>query len=115
SDDVISSAAYRIGPTEVESILLEHPAVADSAVVGKPDELRGEVVKAYIVLTKNHQPSEDLKRDIQLYAKNKLSKHNYPKELEFVDDLPKTPSGKIMRRLLRDKEYEKAGKKVTKV
>jgi acetyl-CoA synthetase len=112
SDDVISSAAYRIGPTEVESVLLEHPAVAESAVIGKPDELRGEVVKAFVVLKRSYKPSPDLIQEIQLFAKNKLSRHNYPRELEFVDDLPKTPSGKIMRRLLRDREYEKAGKKV---
>jgi acetyl-CoA synthetase len=115
SDDVISSAAYRIGPTEVESVLLEHPAVAESAVIGKPDELRGEVVKGFVVLKRSFKPSMDLMKDIQLFAKNKLSKHNYPRELEFVDDLPKTPSGKIMRRLLRDREYEKAGKKVGRV
>ena len=115
SDDVISSAAYRIGPTEVESVLIEHPAVAESAVVGKPDDLRGEVVKAFVVLKKDYQPSGDLMKDIQLHAKNRLSKHNYPKELEFVVDLPKTPSGKIMRRLLRDKEYQKAGKRAAPV
>ena len=114
-DDVISSAAYRIGPAEVESVLIEHPAVVESAVVGKPDDLRGEVVKAFIVLKSTYSPSEDLKQAIQLFVKGKLAKHNYPRELEFVDDLPKTPSGKIMRRLLRKAEYEKAGKKISNI
>lgn len=115
TDDVISSSGYRIGPTEVESVLIEHPAVAESAVVGKPDDLRGEMVKAFIVLTSKYQPSDGLKQEIQLFVKNKLAKHNYPRELEFVDDLPKTPSGKIMRKVLREKEYERAGKTLTRV
>lgn len=110
SDDVISSAGYRIGPTEVESVLIEHPAVAESAVVGKPDELRGEVVKAFVVLRGDYQPSESLKQEIQLFVKNRLAKHNYPRELEFMGELPKTPSGKIMRKVLREQEYERADK-----
>jgi acetyl-CoA synthetase len=114
-DDVISSAAYRIGPAEVESVLIEHPAVVESAVVGKPDDLRGEVVKAYIVLKDTYPSSEELKEDIKTFVKGKLAKHNYPKELEFMSDLPKTPSGKIMRRVLREKEYEKAGKTFSKL
>lgn len=115
ADDVISSSGYRIGPTEVESVLIEHPAVAESAVVGKPDDLRGEMVKAFIVLTSKYQPSDGLKQEIQLFVKNKLAKHNYPRELEFVDDLPKTPSGKIMRKVLREKEYERAGRTLASV
>jgi acetyl-CoA synthetase len=108
NDDVISSAAYRIGPAEVENVLIEHPAVAESAVVGKPDKLRGEVVKAFVVLKPNYQPSDSLKEEIQLFVKNRLAKHSYPREIEFVNDLPKTPSGKIMRKVLREKEYERA-------
>jgi acetyl-CoA synthetase len=114
SDDVISSSGYRIGPTEVESVLIEHPAVADSAVVGKPDHLRGALVKAFIVLKRDYQPSESLKQEIQIFVKNRLAKHNYPRELEFVDDLPKTPSGKIMRKVLREQEYERTGESLTR-
>lgn len=110
SDDVISSSGYRIGPTEVESVLMEHPAVAECAVVGKPDELRGEVVKAFVVLKEKYHPSDSLKEEIQMFVKNRLAKHNYPREIEFANDLPKTPSGKIMRKVLREKEYERAGK-----
>lgn len=115
ADDVISSSGYRIGPTEVESVLIEHPAVAESAVVGKPDELRGEMVKAFIVLRGKYQPSDGLKQEIQLFVKNRLAKHNYPRELEFVDDLPKTPSGKIMRKTLREEEYKRTGKTLARV
>jgi acetyl-CoA synthetase len=111
TDDLISSSGYRIGPTEIENVLIEHPAVAESAVVGKPDELRGELVKAFIVLKSNYQPSEALKDEIQLFVKNRLAKHNYPRELEFIEDLPKTPTGKIMRKILREKEKEQAGGK----
>jgi len=114
ADDVISSSGYRIGPTEVESLLIEHPAVAESAVVGKPDELRGELVKAFVVLGRNQQPSESLKQEIQQFVKKRLAKHNYPREIEFVDELPKTPSGKIIRKVLREKEYEKSGKKLVR-
>jgi acetyl-CoA synthetase len=100
-DDVISSSGYRIGPFEVESCLMEHPSVCECAVVGKPDELRGEIVKAFVVLNESFHPDEDLKRDITELCRRKLSKHNYPREIEFIEELPKTSSGKIQRIKLR--------------
>ncbi|MDH3637138.1 MAG: AMP-binding protein [Gammaproteobacteria bacterium] len=102
SDDIISSASYRISPFEVESVLLEHDAVAESAVVGKPDELRGEIVKAYIVLASGFTPSEELKKEIQAYVKKTTAPYKYPREIEFRDHLPKTISGKIRRVELRE-------------
>ncbi|WP_066304020.1 AMP-binding protein [Bacillus sp. FJAT-29814] len=101
NDDIISSAGYRIGPFEVESAIMEHVAVAETAVIGVPDERRGEVVKAYIVLKTSYVPSKELEKDIQQYVKSNLSAHEYPRMIEFVDALPKTPSGKIQRFLLR--------------
>lgn len=101
ADDIISSAGYRIGPFEVESSLIEHSAVAEAAVVGKPDATKGEIVKAYVVLKANVQPSDELANELSMFVKNKLSKHQYPREVEFVDDLPKTPSGKIQRFILK--------------
>lgn len=100
-DDVITSAGYRIGPFEVESSLIEHPAVIEAAVVGKPDEAKGEIVKAYVVLHPSYQPSNELIEELKDYVKNNLSKHQYPREIEFIDELPKTPSGKIQRFLLK--------------
>ncbi|WP_077210576.1 acyl-CoA synthetase [Bacillus dakarensis] len=107
ADDVISSAGYRIGPTEVEASLMEHPAVLEAAVVGKPDKTKGEIVKAYIVLNQGYEPSDELSETLSLFVKNKLSKHQYPKEIEFIDSLPKTQSGKTQRFLLKKREYEK--------
>ncbi|BBO74620.1 acetate--CoA ligase [Desulfosarcina widdelii] len=100
-DDVISSSGYRIGPFEVENCIIEHPAVAECAVVGKPDTLRGEIVKAFIVLNKNYTASEALKKDVIELCRDRLSKHNYPREIDFIKELPKTSSGKIQRRKLR--------------
>ncbi|SER86529.1 acyl-CoA synthetase [Psychrobacillus sp. OK032] len=102
SDDIISSAGYRIGPFEVESSLLEHPAVSEAAVVGKPDDAKGEIVKAFIVLNKPYEASADLGKELSTYVKEKLSKHQYPREVEFLDSLPKTQSGKIQRFLLKE-------------
>jgi len=104
ADDVIKTAGERVGPFEVESALIEHPAVAEAGVIGKPDQLRGNIIKAFIVLTPGYKDSEDLKTDIQKFVKTKLAGHAYPREIEIVDKLPKTRSGKIMRRLLRAKE-----------
>jgi acyl-coenzyme A synthetase/AMP-(fatty) acid ligase len=101
SDDVILSAGYRIGPFEVESILIEHPAVVESAVVPLPDEDRGSVVKAFIVVGENYAPSEDLAQEIQAYCKENTAPYKYPRSLEFIDELPKTTSGKIRRVELR--------------
>lgn len=101
SDDLISSAGYRISPFEVESALIEHEAVAESAVVGKPDETRGQIVKAYVILAKGYSPSEELAKDIQDFCRGITAPYKYPREIEFVDALPKTISGKIRRVELR--------------
>ena len=101
SDDIITSAGYRIGPFEVESTLLEHPAVAESAVVGKPDAERGEIVKAFVVLRSTYAPSPELASELQHHVRQRLSTHAYPREVEFMNSLPKTPSGKIQRFELR--------------
>ncbi|MEZ5651445.1 MAG: AMP-binding protein [Burkholderiaceae bacterium] len=101
SDDIISSAGYRISPFEVESTLLEHPAVAESAVVGVPDDLRGQIVKAYVVLAEGFQPADELAVDIQEFVKANTAPYKYPREVEFRDSLPKTISGKIQRVNLR--------------
>jgi acetyl-CoA synthetase len=107
-DDLITSAGYRIGPFDVESCLIEHPAVAESAVVGKPDPERTELVKAFVVLRPDHARSPELAADLQQFVKQRLAAHAYPREVEFVDELPKTPSGKIQRFVLRQREIEKS-------
>jgi len=104
ADDVIKTAGERVGPFEVESALIEHQAVAEAGVIGKPDELRGNIIKAFIVLTPGYTESEELKADIQKFVKSKLAGHAYPREIQVVKTLPKTRSGKIMRRLLRARE-----------
>ena len=104
ADDVIKTAGERVGPFEVESALIEHPAVAEAGVIGKPDQLRGNIIKAFIVLTPGYKDSPQLKEEIQKFVKTKLAGHAFPREIEIVDKLPKTRSGKIMRRLLRAKE-----------
>ena len=101
ADDVILSADYRIGPFEVESALLEHPAVAESAVVGAPDADRGEIVKAFVVLRPGHDPTADLIGELQEHVKTLTAPYKYPREIAFVDELPQTPSGKIQRSELR--------------
>lgn len=108
ADDVINSAGYRIGPLEVENALLEHPDVQECAAVGSPDEQRGEVVKAFIVLKAAAVASERLAKEIQEHVKRVTAPYKYPRKIEFVAELPKTPSGKIQRRLLRDREYGQA-------
>lgn len=102
SDDVISSAGYRIGPFDVESCLLEHPAVAESGVVGKPDTQRGAIVKAFVVLHPNHTADDALRAQLQEHVRDRVGKHAFPREIDFVDSLPKTPSGKIQRFMLRN-------------
>ncbi len=102
ADDVIISAAYRIGPFEVESALLEHEAVAESAAVGKPDPERGEIVKAFVVLRPGHEGDDALKRALQDHVKRVTAPYKYPREIEFVESLPKTRSGKIRRVELRE-------------
>lgn len=100
-DDVINSSGERIGPFEVESKLVEHPAVAEAGVIGKPDPTRGEIIKAFISLREGYTPSEELKAEIARFVKEGLSAHAAPREIEFKDKLPKTRSGKIMRRVLK--------------
>lgn len=106
ADDIITSSGYRIGPFEVESCLIEHPAVAEAAVVGKPDKAKGEIVKAYVILREGYKPSDELGEELSLFVKNRLSKHEYPREVEFVEQLPKTPSGKIQRFKLKQQLYQ---------
>ncbi|WP_296572229.1 AMP-binding protein [Phreatobacter sp.] len=102
-DDVITSAGYRIGPGEIEDTLLKHPAVSLAAAVGKPDALRTEIVKAFIVLKDGVEPSPELADHIRDFVKTRMSAHSYPREVEFIDALPMTTTGKIIRRLLRDR------------
>jgi len=109
SDDVIISAGYRIGPFEVESACLEHPAVAEAAVVASPDERRGHVVKAFVVLAAGHDPSDGLAREIQAFVRDHHSAYAYPRKVEFVSELPKTLTGKIRRIELRRREFPAAG------
>ncbi|MDH3365560.1 MAG: acetate--CoA ligase [Thermoplasmata archaeon] len=104
ADDVIKTSGERVGPFEVESALIEHEAVAEAGVIGKPDQLRGNIIKAFIVLTPGHTESDELKEDIRKFVKSRLAGHAYPREIDIVKSLPKTRSGKIMRRLLRAKE-----------
>jgi acetyl-CoA synthetase len=106
SDDLINSAGYRIGPFEVESALVGHPAVAEAAVIGKPDPLRGEIVIAFVVLKPGRSASDDLAEELRRFVKTRLSAHAYPREVTFVDQLPKTTSGKIQRFLLRARAAE---------
>jgi acyl-coenzyme A synthetase/AMP-(fatty) acid ligase len=108
SDDVILSSGYRIGPFEVESALLEHPAVAESAVVSSPDETRGEVVKAFVILAPGYEGSDALRAELQKHVKNVTAPYKYPRSLEFVETLPKTVSGKIRRVELREREWGSA-------
>lgn len=111
-DDVIIMAGYRIGPFEIESMLSEHPAVAESAAIAAPDADRGEVLEAYVVLSDGWEPSDALRQDLQGFVKNHYAAHAYPRSIHFIQELPKTPSGKIQRYVLRQQrrsEVEKAG------
>ncbi|NBB48230.1 AMP-binding protein [Rhizobium sp. CRIBSB] len=107
-DDVITSSGYRIGPAEIEDCLIGHPAVRLAAVIGKPDALRTEIVKAFVVLQEGYAPRPSLAVEIRDWVKTRLSMHEYPREVEFVAELPLTTSGKVIRRLLRDQEIAKA-------
>ncbi len=108
ADDVIISAGYRIGPFEVESACIEHPAVREAAAVASPDEKRGSVVKAFVVLAEGYEPSDELAQEIKTFVREHLSAYAYPRLVEFVDDLPKTLTGKIRRVELREEERERA-------
>jgi acetyl-CoA synthetase len=107
ADDVIISAGYRIGPFEVESACVEHPAVKEAAAVASPDERRGDIVKAFIVLAAGHEPGDELAAEIKAHVRERHSAYAYPREIEFVDDLPKTLTGKIRRVELREAERER--------
>lgn len=105
-DDVIMTSGERVGPFEVESKLVEHPAVAEAGVIGKPDPVRGEIIKAFVALREGFEVTEELKEDIRQFVKNGLAAHAAPREIEFRDKLPKTRSGKIMRRVLKAWELD---------
>ena len=107
ADDMFKAAGYRIGPSEIENCLVKHPAVANAAVVPSPDETRGSVVKAFIVLAAGHLPSRAIEEDIRQHVRRHLAPYEYPKEIEFIDALPMTTTGKVQRRVLRDREREK--------
>jgi acetyl-CoA synthetase len=109
TDDIISSAGYRIGPEEIEQCLLRHPAVALSAAIGIPDEVRGEAIKAFVRLVDRVDRTDQLKREIQDFVRRRLAAYEYPREIEFVDELPLTVTGKIRRSELRRLERERAG------
>ena len=106
-DDVIKSSGYRIGPFEVESALLEHPAVLECAITAVPDPDRGQIVKATVVLAKGFKPSDDLKKELQNHVKKVTAPYKYPRIVEFVDELPKTISGKIRRVQIREADNNK--------
>jgi acetyl-CoA synthetase len=114
-DDVITSAGYRIGPGEIEDCLIGHPDVAFAAAVGKPDPVRTEIVKAYIVPKQGVAPSDELARQIQLWVRSRLSAHEYPREIEFVDDVPLTTTGKVIRRIFREQARQEAGAKSSSI
>ncbi|MBP5605113.1 MAG: AMP-binding protein, partial [Ruminiclostridium sp.] len=104
NDDIIKSSGYRIGPFEIESVLMQHPAVLECAITGAPDPIRGIVVKATIVLAKGYTPSEELKKELQTFVKKNTAPYKYPRQVEFVDELPKTISGKIRHNAIRSKD-----------
>jgi acetyl-CoA synthetase len=103
-DDVIISAGYTIGPIEVEAAVIKHPAVEECAVIGSPNKDRGDVVKALVVLKREYEPLGSLAEEIKAFVKSRLSKHEYPREIEFLRELPKTADGKIKRKELRERE-----------
>ena len=105
---MFKAAGYRIGPSEIENCLVKHPAVANAAVVPKPDAERGNLVKAYVVLSVGFAPSEALVVELQNHVRGLLAPYEYPKEIEFIDQLPMTTTGKVQRRVLRLREQEKA-------
>ena len=107
TDDLIKSSGYRIGPFEIESVIMELPYVLECAVTAAPDAIRGQVVKASIVLVKGTEGTDELKREIQEYVKSHTAPYKYPRIVEFLDEMPKTVSGKIRRTELRARNQEK--------
>ena len=114
SDDVITTSGYRVGPFDVESALLEHPAVVEAAVVGKPDPQRTEIIKAFIILQDGYRGTPELAEELRLHVRNRLAAHAYPREIEFPDELPKTPSGKVQRFILRQQEINRTKEQQTR-
>lgn len=110
NDDVIKCSGYRIGPFEVESALMEHPSVLECAITAVPDPVRGQVVKATIVLARGYEPSDSLVKELQNHVKHATAPYKYPRVVEFVDELPKTTSGKIMRTAIRANDMQKLQK-----
>ncbi len=108
TDDVITTSGYRVGPFDVESALIEHPAVVETAVIGKPDPERTELIKAFVVLDPQYRPTPELAEELRLHVRKRLAAHAYPREIEFVAELPKTPSGKVQRFILRNQEVAKS-------
>ena len=106
---MINSAGHRIGPGEIEDCLIKHPAVAQAAVIGRPDPLRGELIKACIVLSNGHSPSDALAEEIKMGVKQRLAQHEYPRIIEFMDELPMTTTGKIRRTELRAVDRQQKG------
>jgi acetyl-CoA synthetase len=104
ADDVINTAGHLVGPFEVESALIEHPAVAEAGVIGKPDPMAMELIKCFVALKRGFAPGETLRKELLAHARKRLGAVVAPKELEFMDNLPKTRSGKVMRRLLKARE-----------
>jgi acetyl-CoA synthetase len=107
---VIKSSGYRIGPAEIESCLVKHAAVANAAVIGKPDAARGAIVKAFIVLQPGFSGNKELVDDIQQHVRARLAPYEYPREIEFIEALPMTTTGKVQRKELRKREAAKLGK-----
>jgi len=112
NDDVIKSAGYRIGPSEIEDCIIAHPAVSNAAAVGVPDELRNEAVKCFVVLAPSYKHAspgilDNLRKELMEHVKKRLAKHEYPRQIEFVDELPMTATGKVIRKELKRREYEK--------
>ena len=105
---MFKAAGYRIGPSEIENCLVKHPSVANAAVVPKPDAERGNLVKAYVVLSAGYAPSDELVEQLQQHVRGLLAPYEYPKEIEFIDQLPMTTTGKVQRRVLRLREIERA-------
>jgi acetyl-CoA synthetase len=110
-DDVITTAGYRVGPTEIEECLMKHPAVSMVAVVGSPDEVRTEIIKAFIVLKEEEVPSPDIEDEIKKFVKVRLAAHEYPRKIEFVNELPMTATGKIKRKDLKQQEIQKRSRR----
>ena len=107
NDDIIKSSGYRIGPFEIESVLNSHPKVLESAVTGVPDEIRGQIVKATVVLSKGYSPSPELVKELQDFVKHETAPYKYPRIIEFVENLPKTVNGKIRRAAIREQDNKK--------